>query len=236
MMHPTWESFLGVDHQNPVIIRQEFGVMLQNWRLRCGWTQYTYCDWAKQSGNTSSAISYGNLSVIEQGKAGELRQKVFWQLWEMNRRIAHRDWGDLLLIKDPLLRARLDTAVSLGDDDCPLWGPAEFWSCYNGLLPVPLTYRDPPSARYTAKQAVAINRKLRQLFNSLVLTFQSPLDAVCWLRDRIPSERQDRFFQMAIGGLDYSADELSALSNGEQLLAMQWLEHSPLPTLTSSPA
>ena len=36
-------------------------------------------------------ISYGNLSVIEQGKAGELRQKSFWQLGELNRRIAAKE-------------------------------------------------------------------------------------------------------------------------------------------------
>lgn len=223
MMHPTWESFLGPDHQNPVIIRQGFGAMLQNWRLRCGWTQYTYCDWARQSGNTSSAISYGNLSVIEQGKAGELRQKVFWQLWEMNRRISHKDWGEPLLITDQLLKDRLATAVSLGDDDCPLWGPAEFWCCYNGLRPVPITFRNPPQMQFTTKAAAQMNRKLRQAFNSCVNSFASPLDAVALLRDRIPIDQQDRFFQMAMGSRDYSAAELSALSGHPLIQPMQWL-------------
>jgi hypothetical protein len=44
-------------------------------------------------GEPKLVISYGNLSVIEQGRAGELRHRAFWQLWEPNRRIASCDWG-----------------------------------------------------------------------------------------------------------------------------------------------
>jgi transcriptional regulator with XRE-family HTH domain len=51
--------------------RVAFGRMLRLWRERNGWTQYTVADWGKQAG--FPAISYGNLSAIEQGKAGELR-------------------------------------------------------------------------------------------------------------------------------------------------------------------
>ncbi|MFZ0409467.1 MAG: hypothetical protein WAM11_15370 [Cyanobium sp.] len=71
--------------------RLAFGRMLLNWRRRNGWTQYTACTWAKAIGEPSMVISYGNLSVIEQGKAGELRQKSFWQLGELNRRIAAKE-------------------------------------------------------------------------------------------------------------------------------------------------
>ena len=73
--------------------RAAFGRMLLNWRRTNGWTQYTACSWAEEAG--FDAISYGNLSVIEQGKAGELRQKAFWQLAELNRRIAEQDWGTI---------------------------------------------------------------------------------------------------------------------------------------------
>ena len=73
--------------------RLAFGKMLLNWRRRNGWTQYTACHWAEAIGDPKLVIAYGNLSVIEQGKAGELRQRAFWQLWELNRRIASGDWG-----------------------------------------------------------------------------------------------------------------------------------------------
>jgi hypothetical protein len=50
--------------------------MLLNWRRRNGWSQYTAFTWAEAIGEPKLVISYGNLSVIEQGKAGELRQKL----------------------------------------------------------------------------------------------------------------------------------------------------------------
>ena len=68
--------------------------MQLNWRRHNGWwTQYTACTWAETIGEPKLVISYGNLSVIEQGRAGELRHRAFWQLWELNRRIASCDWG-----------------------------------------------------------------------------------------------------------------------------------------------
>ena len=73
--------------------RLAFGRMLLNWRRRNGWSQYTAFTWAEAIEEPKLVISYGNLSVIEQGKAGELRQRAFWQLWELNLRIADRDWG-----------------------------------------------------------------------------------------------------------------------------------------------
>ena len=73
--------------------RAAFGRMLLNWRRTNGWTQYTACEWGAEA--KFEVISYGNLSVIEQGKAGELRRPAFFQLAEANRRIAEQDWGRL---------------------------------------------------------------------------------------------------------------------------------------------
>lgn len=109
---------------------------MKAWRQRNGWTQYTVYTWAKEVG--FDAISYGNLSVIEQGKAGELRQKVFFQLAELNRRIAERDWG---AVESQDIKARLETAIAVGDDDCPVWGAVEFWACYTGHREVPAPFR-----------------------------------------------------------------------------------------------
>ena len=58
----TYKQLLEHQEEN----RAAFGRMLLNWRRRNGWTQYTACSWAEEAG--FEAISYGNLSVIEQGK------------------------------------------------------------------------------------------------------------------------------------------------------------------------
>jgi len=108
----TYAELLERQHQS----RPAFGRMLLNWRRRNGWTQYTACSWAEEAG--FEMISYGNLSVIEQGKAGELRQKAFWQLGELNRRIADKDWGP---VKTQAIKEKLENAIPLGDNDCPIW-------------------------------------------------------------------------------------------------------------------
>ena len=74
--YPTYAVLLQQQQES----RGAFGRMLLNWRRRNGWTQYTACSWAEAIGEPKLVISYGNLSVIEQGKAGELRQRAFWQL------------------------------------------------------------------------------------------------------------------------------------------------------------
>jgi hypothetical protein len=61
-----------------------FGLFMRQWRLKMGWTQYTANDYGQHFG--FSTISYGNLSVIEQGKAGELRYKVYYQLGRLNEK------------------------------------------------------------------------------------------------------------------------------------------------------
>lgn len=116
--------------------RAAFGRMLLNWRRTNGWTQYTACSWAEEAG--FDAISYGNLSVIEQGKAGELRQKAFCQLGELNRRIAEKDWG---AIQSQDIKARLEESIAIGDDDRAVWSPVEFWACYIGRREVPAPFR-----------------------------------------------------------------------------------------------
>ena len=122
--------------------RLAFGRMLLNWRRRNSWTQYTACSWAKAIGEPSMVISYGNLSVIEQGKAGELRQRSFWQLGELNRRIAAREWGRF---GDAALREKLEAAIPLGDEGSPVWEPLEFWACYCGVRPVPPAFFAAPA-------------------------------------------------------------------------------------------
>ena len=69
-------------------------------------------------------------SVIEQGNAGELRQRAFWQLWELNRRISSGAWGP---VGDVELREKLEGAIPLGDDLAPVWGPGPIRSHPEGF-------------------------------------------------------------------------------------------------------
>ena len=131
--HPiTYAKLLEQQQEN----HAAFGRMLLNWRRANGWTQYTACEWGADA--KFEVIPYGNLSVIEQGKACELRKKAFFLLGEINRRIAEKDWGS---VKSQRVKDQLKGAIPLGDDDCPVWTPLELWACYCGLREVPDVFR-----------------------------------------------------------------------------------------------
>ena len=197
--------------------RKAFGRMLRNWRLANGWTQYTYCNWAKATGNESSAISYGNLSVIEQGTAGELRQKVFWQLWEQNRRIHAKDWGSL---EDKELEQRLTQAKHIeasGGVGHYLWGPGEFWECYNGLLDVPAWLRVSVPPRITEKQARQISTELRGRLHKYdkIRSNGNVLELLGEFASTVPETDQLKFINVLMGFDSYNSHELSMLWDSE---------------------
>jgi hypothetical protein len=218
---------LTVKDATPTLLhhRQRFGLMMRNWRLRNGWTQYTFCDWALATNNPDAAPSYGNLSVLEQGKAGELRQKAFWQLWEMNRRIAHRDWGDPLQIKDQLLRERLFKAIPVGDNDTPLWMPQHFWAAYNGLHPIPAYLLSTPAPSMNAKVAAAINNDLRARFRKRGAEHPDPVALLEQLRSRVLPAHAGQFAAVLLGMADYSAADLMTLwdPDTQTYLPQQWV-------------
>lgn len=119
--------------------RIAFGRMLKSWRIQMGWTQYTAWTWAQAA--DFEMISYGNLSILEQGTAGELRHKAFLQLEELNRRISRRDFSG---VTERRLRDRLEASFPLGDDDAPTWSAVEFWACYVGRRPIPQRFLQIP--------------------------------------------------------------------------------------------
>jgi hypothetical protein len=192
--------------------REVFGRMLLSWRRRNGWTQYTACHWGQEVG--FEMISYGNLSVIEQGKAGELRQKAFWQLGELNQRIAAQDWGP---IQTRLLKERVMAAEPLGDTECPVWGPLEFWACYCGLRPVPESYRQTPAPSIGQRKATELSRRWRQQARDRVLQLQqaspeiTPQAALGDLVNLAAVEHRDNFYAVLIGFADYRPDQLAGL-------------------------
>lgn len=199
--------------------RAAFGRMLLNWRRTNGWTQYTACSWAEEAG--FDAISYGNLSVIEQGKAGELRQKAFFQLEELNRRLAEKDWGP---VKSQRLKDQLKDAEPLRGDDDKLWDAVDFWSCYIGYVPVPRAYQNAPAPTLTSKRVEELCRKWRQHVRRVIKA--GGLDVTQGLGQLVkstPKEHQKRFSEvLAID--DYSPVELAQLwVDGEEFLPEQWI-------------
>ena len=199
--------------------RRSFGKMLLNWRRRNGWTQYTACEWGTEA--DFEVISYGNLSVIEQGKAGELRQKAFFQLEELNRRLAEKDWGPL---KSQRLKDQLKDAEPLHGDDGKLWDAVDFWSCYIGYVPVPRAFQAVPAPTLTPKRAEEICQKWRQHVRRVIK--EGGLDVTQTLEQLVkgaPKEHQKRFSEvLAID--DYSSVELAQLwVVGEEFLPEQWI-------------
>ena len=199
--------------------RRAFGKMLLNWRRRNGWTQYTACEWGTEA--EFEVISYGNLSVIEQGKAGELRQKAFFQLEELNRRLAEKDWGP---VKSQRLKDQLKEAEPLRGDDDKLWDAVDFWSCYIGYAPVPRSYQAAPAPTLTPKRAEEICQKWRQHVRRVIK--EGGLDVTQALEQLVmgaPKEHQKRFAEvLAID--DYSSVELAQLwVDGEEFLPEQWI-------------
>jgi hypothetical protein len=202
--------------------RAAFGRMLLNWRRRNGWTQYTACTWAEEAG--FDTISYGNLSVIEQGKAGELRQKAFWQLAELNRRIDSKEWGT---VKSPAIKEKLEDAIPLGDDSCPVWTPLELWACYCGLRDVPDTFRTTPAPTVGQRKATALCSKWRSQMRRVVDECGlEPSDALNSLAAGANEAHRKRFYAVLTGFGDYKPEELAPLwIEGDLYQPKRWLDH-----------
>ena len=98
--------------------REDFGRMLRLWRERNGWTQYTAERWGREAGFRT--VSSGNISMVEQGKAGDLRAQAHFQLGDVNRRIAEKDWGP---VKSQEIRQALAEATAIRGDDGQVWRP-----------------------------------------------------------------------------------------------------------------
>jgi hypothetical protein len=201
--------------------RLAFGRMLLVWRRRNGWTQYTACTWAKEAG--FDAISYGNLSVIEQGKAGELRHKGFWQLGELNRRIAEKDWGP---VKSQAIKEKLKGAIPLGDEQCPVWTPLELWACYCGIREVPAAFRQSPAPTIGQRRASELSGRWRSQMRKVVADLAlDPEPALKALAAEAPEADRARFFAVLTGFANYIPLELALLwVEGDTYRPQQWLD------------
>lgn len=200
--------------------RKAFGKMMLNWRLSNSWTQYTACEWAKVAG--FEIISYGNLSVLEQGKAGELRQKAFFQLDELNRRLAWQK--DLEKIGDINLRSLIEKARPIDCDDYGIWDATVFWSCYTGFVEVPYRYRFSPAPLISQKRATELCNKWR-LRTQEVLKRRGGVftESISTLVNKAPQKDRERFSAVLLFD-NYTPEELRLLWLDGKYKPEIWIE------------
>ena len=196
--------------------REDFGRMLRLWRERNGWTQYTVERWGREAGFRT--VSSGNISMVEQGKAGDLRAQAHFQLADVNRRIAEKDWGP---VKSQEIRQALAEATAIRGDDGQLWGPTEFWSCYVGLLPVPQTYRRPdsePMPEVSGDLATVLSAQWRQQFTQEASRRGlDPIETLQGVARQAPAAQRKTLRAVLASFRDYEAGELAELWEGEWL-------------------
>ena len=196
--------------------REDFGRMLRLWRERNGWTQYTVERWGREAGFRT--VSSGNISMVEQGKAGDLRAQAHFQLADVNRRIAEKDWGP---VKSQEIRQALAEATAIRGDDGQLWGPTEFWSCYVGLLPVPQSYRRPdsePMPEVSGDLATELSTQWRQQFTQEASRRGlDPIETLQGVARQAPAAQRKTLRAVLASFRDYEAGELAELWEGEWL-------------------
>ena len=203
-----------VDNQGAT--REGFGRMLRLWRERNGWTQYTVERWGREAGFRT--VSSGNISMVEQGKAGDLRAQAHFQLADVNRRIAEKDWGP---VKSQEIRQALAEATAIRGDDGEIWGPTEFWSCYVGLLAVPQTYRRPdsePMPEISEELAAELSARWRQRFTQEASRRGlDPIETLQGVARQAPASQRKTLRAVLASFRDYEAGELAELWEGEWL-------------------
>jgi transcriptional regulator with XRE-family HTH domain len=202
--------------------REAFGRMLRLWRERNGWTQYTVERWGKEAG--FATVSSGNVSMVEQGKAGDLRAQAYFQLADVNRRLADRDWGAL---HSPELRQALDGAEPIRGDDGEIWGAEQYWCCYVGLLPVPEAYRQrppEPAPGLDASKAAELSARWRQQVSTEASRRGlDPIETLQGAARQAPAAERKSLRAVLAGFRDYRPEELTPLWQ-QGWLPERWIE------------
>jgi hypothetical protein len=113
-----------------------FGMFMRQWRIRNGWTQYTWGKYAKDLG--FSFISYGNLSVLENGTCGNLRWDSFWQIGRLNFSFFSQEWKNDKIENDDVRQriARTEPIAIYHDDGIP-WLASDFMLAFHGFIDFP---------------------------------------------------------------------------------------------------
>ena len=112
--------------------KRRFGQFMLQWRKKMRWTQYTANKYSEALG--FSTISYGNLSVIERGKSGELRYDAFYQIARLNYSLNCEEYRKSKKASQFLKGV---TPVSFVDKNGQPWGPVEFFALFHGHMDFP---------------------------------------------------------------------------------------------------
>jgi transcriptional regulator with XRE-family HTH domain len=202
---------------------QQFGRMLRRWRELNNWTQYTAYKWAKEAGFEVMAPS--TLSVFENGKAPKPRPESFFALAEINRRLAAKDFSG---VRTRILKDLISQAKPLVDDEGQVWGPAEFWSCHLGLLPVPSAYQAPVLPAQPALDEAEAARLSEQWRSELVQTAKQHglgvMEALTSAAKAAPAKQRPAFQAVLAGFEAYTPEQLEGLWDGECWLPQRWLQ------------
>lgn len=202
---------------------QQFGRMLRRWRELNNWTQYTAYKWAKEAGFEVMAPS--TLSVFENGKAPKPRPESFFALAEVNRRLAAKDVNG---VRTHALKELISQAQPLVDDEGQVWGPAEFWSCHLGLLPVPNAYQTPELPAQPAVDEAEAARLSEQWRSELVQTAKQHglgvMEALTSAAKAAPAKQRQSFQAVLAGFEAYTPAQLEGLWDGEAWLPQRWLQ------------
>ena len=206
---------------NKAVARQAFGRMMRLWRERNGWTQYTVERWGREVGFTT--LSSGNVSMVEQGKAGDLRAPAYFQLADVNIRVAEKNWGP---VKSQDILQVLVEATPIRSDDGTLWGPSEFWCCYVGQKPVPQALRpqEPvPMPQLSAKLAAELSARWRQHYTQQAgRRGLDPVETLQAIARQAPAAHRKTLRAVLASFRDYDAIELEQLWK-EEWLPERWL-------------
>jgi transcriptional regulator with XRE-family HTH domain len=202
---------------------QQFGRMLRRWRELNHWTQYTAYKWAKEAGFEVMAPS--TLSVFENGKAPKPRPESFFALAEVNRRLAARDFSG---VSTRTLKDLISQAEPLVDDEKRVWGPADFWSCHLGLLPVPSAYQTPElpvQPTLDEAGAAALSEQWRgQLVQIAKQNGIGVMEALSSAAKAAPAKQRQAFQAVLAGFETYAPEQLQGLWDGEAWLPQRWLQ------------
>ena len=202
---------------------QQFGRMLRRWRELNNWTQYTAYKWAREAGFEVMAPS--TLSVFENGKAPKPRPESFFALAEINRRLAAKDFSG---VRTRALKDLISQAEPLVDDQGQVWGPAEFWSCHLGLLPVPVAYQAPAAPQQPQLDDAEAARLSEQWRGQLVQTAKEHgvgvMEALSSAAKAAPAKQRQAYQAVLAGFETYTAAQLEGLWDGSAWLPQRWLE------------
>ena len=202
---------------------EAFGRMIRRWRELNGWSQYVAEKWAQAA--DFCCLSHSGLSPLETGKNPHPRGQMFAHFAEMNRRLAVQDFSG---VKDQALKARLDGAQPMRDDDGVLLEEEQLVGIHLGIRRVPayLWVSEPEAPPLLSEEEATA---LCEIWRSLVRDECSRrgdhlIRGLNSLSDAVPAARLLQLQDVLMGETTYTPEQLQQLWDGAQWLPQQWLE------------